>query len=191
MHKRLLLLGLLLERPLTGYEISRVVAAHGDLYSDLKKSNVYYLLDRLARDGLVAMKSERGARGPRGARFVYSLTSSGRAEMIALLRRELEQYTPPHIGIDTAIVLIDHLPRAEAQNLLRVRLRRVGESVSNLESALGAEGLSPGSAGDHMLTLAQAERHWLERAIRRVNRSEKTREGQAKREGHDAPRKRS
>ena len=51
LHKSLLILGLLVHRPLHGYELHRIVRAHGELYTDLKKANLYYLLlqSRFAR----------------------------------------------------------------------------------------------------------------------------------------------
>lgn len=167
MHKRLLLLGFLRDRPLTGYEVNRVVAAHGDLYSDLKKGNVYYLLDRLAREGLVSVRTESGARGPRRERLVYALTASGKRELLALLRKEVERYEPLHGGIEVAAVLLDQLPKAEARTLLRHRLSLVEQTATRLRSTLGEAGQTPGSAADHMLLLAEAERRWIERAIRR------------------------
>lgn len=168
MHKKLLLLGFLSERPLTGYEVNRVVAAHGDLYSDLKKGNIYYLLDRLGQEGLVSVRSEAGARGPRRERLVYSLTASGKRELLALLREEVERYEPLHGGIEVAAVLLDRLPKAEARTLLRRRLASVQETTSRLKSTLAEAGLVPGSAADHMLLLAESERRWVERAIRRL-----------------------
>ena len=165
MHKRLLLLGFLRDGPLTGYEVNRLVAAHGDLFNDLKKGNVYYLLDRLAREGLVSVRSESGARGPRGERLVYSLTAAGRREIAALLRQELAAYAPVHSGIEVAMVLLDELPKAEAHALLRARLERVNATTERIRLALGESGSAPGSGGDHMLMLADAERRWLERAI--------------------------
>ena len=167
MHKRLLLLGFLRERPLTGYEVSRLVAAHGGLYSDLKKGNVYYLLDRLAREGLVSVKTEAGARGPRGERLVYSITAAGRRELVGLLRKEIETYEPLHSGIEVAVVLLDELPTSEGRALLETRLRAVEDAVGKLRLSLGAAGSVPGSAGDHMLELGEAERRWLARAIGR------------------------
>ena len=65
MHKELLLLGLLQSGHNTGYELHRIVTAHGELYTDLKKGNVYYLLERLAADGALTVTAEPGARGPR------------------------------------------------------------------------------------------------------------------------------
>ena len=173
MHKRLLLLGFLRERPLTGYEMNRLVAAHGDLFSDLKKGNVYYLLERLAKEGLVSVKSEAGARGPRGERLVYSLTAAGRKEIIALLRSELATYSPVHSGIEVAVMLLDELPKAEARELLQARLDHVDETATRFRLALGRSGRTAGSGGDHMLLMVDAERRWLERAISRMNRPPK------------------
>ena len=54
MHKLLILLGLLHQGPLHGYELHRIVRAHGELYTDLEKANLYYLLDRLAKEDAIA-----------------------------------------------------------------------------------------------------------------------------------------
>jgi DNA-binding PadR family transcriptional regulator len=62
-HKRLLLLGFLLQGPLTGYDLHRTVVAHGELYSDLKKPNLYHLLAGMEREGLVSQQIEGGASG--------------------------------------------------------------------------------------------------------------------------------
>ena len=166
MHKRLMILGFLLQQPLTGYEVHRLVVTHGDLYSDLKKANVYYLLERLEREGLVSVKAEKGARGPRGERLVYSLTRAGRAELVSLLRAELERYEPPHSGIEVAMVLLDQLPRADVRQLLERRLEKVDSVRVQLIEQVGRAALTPGSAAEHMVMLADAERRWLQRAIR-------------------------
>src|SRR5713226_7824384 len=100
MHKLLLLLGLLRQGPLYGYELHRIVRAHGELYTDLKKANLYYLLDRLARDGYLDVQVEPGARGPRGERIIYTITAKGREYFEHLLRGVLRTYEPVHTGID-------------------------------------------------------------------------------------------
>lgn len=168
-----MLLAFLLDRPLTGYEIQQLVVAHGDLYSDLKKGNVYYLLSRLAGDGLVNVKVVKGARGPRGERLVYSLTRKGRKEMLALLRSELESYEAPHTGVEVAMALLDHLPRAEARRLLEKRLAKVDAVRRGMIQQLGGSEAHPGSAAEHLVMLADAERTWLMRAITARERSPK------------------
>jgi DNA-binding PadR family transcriptional regulator len=63
MHKVLLLLGMLLGGPLYGYQLHQIVRAHGELYADLKKANLYYLLERLAKEGYLETEVETSARG--------------------------------------------------------------------------------------------------------------------------------
>jgi DNA-binding PadR family transcriptional regulator len=171
MHKRLLILGLLLGGPLTGYDLHRVIAAHGEIYRDLKKPNLYYLLDRMAQEGLVEMNAETGARGPRGERLVYSITKAGRARILDLLRGVLSSYEPIHSGVDVAIVLLDQLPKREAAALLEQRLDQVISRRHQISLELSQGGREPGSAGDHLLTLVGAEARWLKRAVSRIKAS--------------------
>src|SRR5712691_5850688 len=120
-HKQLMLLGLLERGPMHGYELHRIVQAHGELYTDLKKANVYYLLDRLAQDGYVEVRAEAAARGARGERLVYALTSRGRGRFDELLRLVLRDFEPAHTGVDVAVVYLNRLPPAEAIKLLEER----------------------------------------------------------------------
>src|SRR5215475_4976771 len=100
MHKELHLLGLLQSGPKTGYQLHRITKAHGELYTDLKKGNVYYLLDQLARNGALEVTAESGAPGPRRERLVYAITDAGRQRFHALLRDVLRTYEVPHTGVE-------------------------------------------------------------------------------------------
>lgn len=168
-HKRLLVLGLLQKQPLTGYDLYQVVTAHGELYSDLKKPNLYHLLGRMEADGLVRSRTEGGARGPRRERLRYSLTRAGRSEMDRLLRTLIVSFEPVHTGLDVAIVLLEGIPPDEARQLLHTRLELVRERRETLAGQLD-EHAGSGSAGDHLLCLVDAEIAWVERAIRRFRR---------------------
>ena len=46
--RTLMVLGLLKAGPRHGYELHRIVVAHGSLYADFKKPTLYHLLHRLA-----------------------------------------------------------------------------------------------------------------------------------------------
>src|SRR5438105_2161881 len=109
MHKPLLLLGLLLEGPRYGYELNRIVRAHGELYADLKKANLYHLLERLAIGGFLTVTSESGARGRRGERLVYALTEQGRVHFHGLLRDVLRSYEAAHTGVEVAVVFLSQI----------------------------------------------------------------------------------
>ena len=168
MHKVLLLLGLLMYGPRYGYELHQIVRAHGELYADLKKSNLYYLLERLASEGSLSVRAEEGTRGARGERLIYELTDQGRTRFNELLREVILTFEPAHLGIDTAVMFLATLPHDESLRLLMERRRVVGtrrEALAN-QLAAGAEG-NPllHVASDHLLSLVDAELAWLDRSI--------------------------
>ncbi len=176
MHKTLLVLGLLRPQPLHGYELHRIVRAHGELYTDLKKANLYYLLDRLARDGYLDVQVEPGARGPRGERLIYTITEKGRAYFEHLLRGVLRTYEPVHTGVDVAVVLLEHLPLQEAISLLEQRRNIVADRRDLTARGLGdstGHGLLESIAADHLLALIDAELAWIDRSLQRLREAEK------------------
>lgn len=168
MHKVLLLLGLLQPRPLYGYELHRIVRAHGELYADLKKANLYYLLERLASEGFLRVQAEGGTRGARGERLIYELTDQGRARFKELLWEILLTYEPAHTGVDTAIVFLADLPPDEGLQLLTERRRIVAErreTVAKELAAVAEGGPLLHIAGDHLLSLVDAELAWIDRSL--------------------------
>lgn len=169
MHKSLLLLGLLRNGPRTGYDLHRIVESHGELYADLKKANIYYLLDRLARDGYLDVETEAGARGPRGERLIYSLNERGRARFHELLEQVLRSYEPVPSSIGAAIVFLPHLPVGTAVRLLEERRERVSRRRAEV-AAHGSEvcGTLTGLAMEHLLALIDADLAWTDRALERL-----------------------
>jgi DNA-binding PadR family transcriptional regulator len=166
MHKELHILGLLLRGPLTGYAIHRIVVAHGELYTDLKKGNVYYLLDRMAAEGWLQVTTETGARGRRGERLLYAITDPGRQRFHELLRAVVRSYEVAHNGAEVGIVFLPYLPPAEAMSLLeerRTAVWRIREIVTR--DADAASHASVRLANDHLVSLMDAELGWIARAL--------------------------
>lgn len=169
MHKELHILGLLLAGPKTGYDLYRIVLAHGELFTDLKKGNVYYLLERLAETGEVQVTAEAGARGPRRERLVYSITDQGQARFLALLRAVVRTYEVAHTGVEVGMIFLDHLDLAEAIGLLEERQRAVIERRAQMsENGHPPRHLFDHLADDHMLSLMDAELAWCARALQRL-----------------------
>lgn len=171
MHKQLMLLGFLLEGPRHGYELHRMVAAHGELYADLKKANVYYLLDRLAKDGHLKVKAEDGARGRRGERLIYALTAKGRRRFEELLRDVLGTFEPAHTGLEVAVVFINRLPPDEALAILERRREAVVARRARIAREFGdlARRRLPGRlAAEHILGAIDAELTWIDHALPRL-----------------------
>ncbi|MBA2681426.1 MAG: PadR family transcriptional regulator [Ktedonobacteraceae bacterium] len=166
MHKVLLILGLLLRGPLHGYELYRIIEAHGELYADVKKANLYYLLDRLADEGDLEVEIESGAQGPRRERLVYTLTNQGREHFLKLLREILLTYEVIHTSVDTAIVFLSHLPLAEGIELLEERRRIVAARRAQFPP-LPSTDTAPlvRISIDHMVSLIDTELAWIDRSI--------------------------
>lgn len=176
--KTLMVLGLLTSGPKHGYELHRIVVAHGSLYSDFKKPTLYHLLHRLAMQGAVRVHSEGGARGPRGERLVFTLAPTGETLFTKLLRVALSSYDASHTCFEVATAFLGWLPAAESQDLLRerrtvVRARRA-ELLAEMQTISG-DGHGDATrmaarklAADHSLSLMDAEITWTDRAIRQI-----------------------
>ncbi|SRR5579875_444812 len=168
MHKVLLLLGLLLNGPLYGYQLHQVVRAHGELYADLKKANLYYLLERLAKDGYLEVEVEAGTRGARGERLIYTITDAGRARFHTLLRETLLSYEPVHTGIETAVVFLSYLSPEEGIALLQERRRAIQEKRVQVVTDVGQPEKQPplvAVAADHLISLIDTELAWIDRSL--------------------------
>ena len=168
MHKMLLLLGLLLNGPRYGYELHQIVRAHGELYADLKKANIYYLLERLATEGYLRVEVEIGARGSRGERLIYELTEQGREQFTTLLHEVMLSYEPIHMGIDTAVVFLSYLSSTEGLQLLKQRRQIVAERRAEMSAELNTSKTTNPLvhiASDHLLSLVDAELAWIDRSV--------------------------
>jgi DNA-binding PadR family transcriptional regulator len=171
MHKELHLLGLLQLGPKTGYQLHRITRAHGELYADLKKGNVYYLLDRLARSGALEVTAEAGAPGPRRERLVYAITEYGRQRFHELLRDVLRTYDLPHSGVEVGMVFLPYLDVSEATQLLTERRSAVLERRTAVEGEMqSSDHRHVSLAQDHLLCLIDAELSWIDRTIERLQR---------------------
>ena len=77
----LLLLGLLLDRPMHGYELYQQIQAEGiDGWFNISAAGVYYSLRKLRDQGLVAESRQRG--GGSARKSIYRLTEKGRIGLL-------------------------------------------------------------------------------------------------------------
>lgn len=175
MHKVLLLLGILRQGPMSGYDLHRFVRAHGTVSADLKKANVYYLLDRLAADGYLHVQAEAGTHGPRGERLLYTLTDLGRARFDELLREVLRSYDTVHTGVDVAVMFLGQLTQAEALSLLEKRRQTISEQRNRIAAEMSEETIHRPTqriARDHLLCLLDAELAWVEHTMEELHSSQ-------------------
>jgi len=82
---RTLVLGLLRERPMYGYEIATALGARSEGIFALGQGTLYPLLYSLERKGLIRVSREEDAPGAGRRRCYYALTPAGIAELEANL----------------------------------------------------------------------------------------------------------
>ena len=116
----LLVLGLLLDRPMHGYEINQYVQAEGvTTWHDISTAAIYYSLGKLRRQNLI---SETRARSGGAEKSVYHVTKQGREQFFAGMENALASKDPIRSEYDLGIFLLNKLPHDRALELLEKRL---------------------------------------------------------------------
>ncbi len=170
-----IVLGLLTERPKHGYELKR---EHDDRLPGAKPiayGQVYATLQRLERDGRVAVSGTVQEAGPE--RIVYEITEEGTTEV----RRWLAETEPPAPYVSSALftrVVLALIAEGNADGyLLRQRAAHL-DRMRELTSRRNADGVSAGEslAIDYALHHLDADLRWIATAGQRIaDLSEETR----------------
>jgi DNA-binding PadR family transcriptional regulator len=161
----LLLLGLLLDRPMHGYELFQQIQAEGiDTWFHVSAAGVYYSLGKLRDQGLVAESQQRGGRSSR--KSIHRLTEKGRAAFFEIMEAELSSREESFLNYDLAIYLLNRIPLGRAIARLEQRQAILTEQAADVDAALEAEqdnGSSPLKLAilDHKRRFLEMEQDWL------------------------------
>ena len=162
MERELLLLGLLRQHEMHGYELLGFIENFMSTCVDLKKATAYFLLDKMTSTGWVSMSET--SEGKRPARKTYTLTAAGVAEFHRLLRENLGGFNAAKTGDDIGLAFMDALEPAEVLNLLIQRRERVSLQLAEYQHA-------PQHAGslqwliDHQVHYLKSELEWVNTVI--------------------------
>jgi DNA-binding PadR family transcriptional regulator len=161
----LLLLGLLGQQRMHGYELHDFLEKRLGFVSDMKKPTAYRLLDSLHEQGLVEREVEKPGRRPE--RRVYHLTPKGRERFLALLRQELPAASLPVYSSNVALLFVNQLPPGERRELLGRRLAALEEWRVRLSELVARHpsGTTARLVLEHDLAHLEAEQEWLARTV--------------------------
>jgi DNA-binding PadR family transcriptional regulator len=165
----LLLLGLLLDRPMHGYELYQQIQTEGiDAWMNVSMAGVYYSLGKLREQALVAESRQRGGRSTR--KSIYRLTEDGRAAFFGAIEAQATSREPAYLGYDLVIYLLNKVPLQRAISLLEEHQAFLGEQVQEVRSALAAERAAPLQQAilDHKLRYLEMEQTWLGDVVRDI-----------------------
>jgi len=126
---RLLILGLLMQKPLSGYAI-QIYLQRGqtDLWAGIQSGSVYHALKKLTREGLIVIQATEQT-GNR-TKAIYAITNEGKKVYRQLLRESLgTPFLHFPTGIYAALSFLDDLPREEV-------MLAIDRQIELLEQAL-------------------------------------------------------
>ena len=176
--KELFVLGRLLSRPTHGHEIMRTLAeSRADLWVELSEKHVYYVLNKLERDGLVIVDVQR--EGTRPARRVFTITPAGRAEFARLMGAASLIESMPYSEFDVVFGMLAYtevVTPAEKTAVLERRaaylrglIAQAAEARADAENATAAR--FPMRVFDKITGVANAELDWLDNVLADISRN--------------------
>ena len=169
MQRKLLLLGLLRQHEMYGYQINDLIDAHLGSNINLTKPTAYRLLHNMAGQGWISYREEKG--GKRPTRRIYSLTEKGDAEFQEMLRRCLGQYQPAEHTSTVCLAFLDVLPPEEVLPLLEKRHATIEELIVVNKSDQSHHGAFQ-FAIDHQIRSLETDLEWLSEVITRLESSD-------------------
>jgi DNA-binding PadR family transcriptional regulator len=177
MSTRLVILGLLRQRPLYGYEIKHIIEEHMGDWTNIAFGSIYFALDKLAEEGAVE-KVATEQQGNRPSRSVYQITEAGRAEFLRLLRRNWSELERHYFDFDVGVAFMDALPVEDVREYLRGRVEALEATLKYIDAhqreELGQAGASGWAAAifDHARVHMAAELAWTRDLLDKVERGE-------------------
>jgi len=170
MVAKLVILGLLRDGPMHGYEIKRRIE-HEEMaeWAGISYGAIYFALNELTKEGFVEQIGTQRV-GRRPSRKIYRITERGREEFLVLLRQTLSMVENRIDPLDVGLRFMDALPRQELRSLLGLRkekLKNIFALLAQERDQLVAQHREEPfleticTIVDHGLAQLQAEIRWL------------------------------
>lgn len=177
MTVRMVILGLLRERPLYGYELKHVIEDHMGDWTSIAFGSIYFALDKLSKEGFVEKVSVE-QEGKRPSRSVYQITDAGRDEFMRLLREGWQDVERQYFELDVCLFFMRYLPLDEAKEYLRRRRVILEHSLTEVQKHRDEQLAIPevpalaGAIFDHTLVHTEAELRWVSDLLEKMESGE-------------------
>ncbi|SDW78099.1 hypothetical protein SAMN05421504_1011488 [Amycolatopsis xylanica] len=162
----LTVLGLLAEQPRHGYDLEKVIEQRGiRAWTALGFSSIYYVLDKLARRGLI---EATGAPASAKARTTFRVTAAGSDLCAAATREALAALTPVRARVLIAMANSPGLPEADVTTGLAQRAEALREQLKDVRAARSGQEPLPSAASaifDYSEAMLNADLTWTETTL--------------------------
>jgi DNA-binding PadR family transcriptional regulator len=130
----LVVLGLLREKPMYGYQIYQEVERREmEYWAQVNLASIYNTLNRLQKDKLIQGKGEKPGKMPE--RKVYHITSKGRKRLEDLVQMALNEQEMPQDSFIVGVAFLQGLPKEKVLDSLskkKEQLRHVEERIEKI-----------------------------------------------------------
>lgn len=177
MSVRMVILGLLRERPLYGYEIKQIIEEHMGDWTSIAFGSIYFALEKLT-DKKFVEKAGLERKGKRPSRCVYQITRAGRGEFLRLLRKSWQTFEQQYFDLDICLLFLKDLPAQEVIGYLRRRQAILREILDHLKSHRAEQLKLPdvpkhaAAIFDHSTLHTQAELTWVNDLLKKMEGAE-------------------
>lgn len=162
MEREMLLLGLLRNGEMHGYQLNDYIERTLSFCADVKKATAYFLLDKMEGRGWVTVTEQR--EGNRPPRKVYHLTPSGEVEFQRLLRENLATFSSARSAADIGLAFLGALDPGEARQLLQQRRAALSTDLDGIRAA-PQHGSGVQLLINHQINYLDSELRWLDETI--------------------------
>lgn len=167
----LMVLGLLSERPMHGYEIHQTLSSDDmKQWVDIGFTSIYHSLSRLKKNGYVVETVDTGSSKQKN---VYHLTNGGREAFLKGLRLALAEQEKILLDYNIALLFINKLNPNEAATALRIREGFLRGWLNALNEILSSKTIENQPTVemilDHTKTIAEKEADWIGSLADRVD----------------------
>jgi DNA-binding PadR family transcriptional regulator len=173
MSTRLVILALLRDQPLHGYEIKQIIEEHMGDWTNIAFGSIYFALGKLAEEGMIE-KIATEKEGNRPSRSVYQITNAGRDEFLKEMRAVWGDLERQYFAIDVGLAFMSALPPEEIKRYLHRRVKTLEEAAHYLDGHENEQAYQPGvptSVGmifEHTRLHLEAELAWTHQLLEQV-----------------------
>ncbi|WP_020153588.1 PadR family transcriptional regulator [Caldibacillus debilis] len=156
---RLMVLGFLNKRPMSGYEIQQhLQQGRTEEWTNVLPGSLYHALKQLEKEGLVKVREV--VRTGHRSKAVYEITEKGREAYTAMLREALQTPDLPYPrNFYSALAFLADLPKEEIRQALSEHIEEIKKKMENLKIGRKAKTEAGVNAEYIHAIFANAEKH--------------------------------
>jgi len=177
MSVRLVILGILQQRALHGYEIKHIITQHMDDWTSIAFGSIYFALKKLSEEKLIERIAVEKS-GNRPSRSVYQITDTGKEEFMTLLRHSWAEPERHCFSFDIALFFVSALPVDQVRKHLAERTEHLERSLEYLgrhkkeHRQIKKVPKIAFTIMDHSIVHLKAEVKWLKDIARQIDAGE-------------------